>query len=813
MSTYFTEFRFAVRQLTKYWFYTLVIISSISIGIAGNTVVHHWLNSLILNPIPAINNSNMLFFFHENKKEKLLESSFLDYEDFRAELNGKNVGELIAYIPTNLNLHTLGESRVEKVTASFVSENFFSGMSLQPQIGRFFDAEDGIESLSGKPVVVISHETWKNRFASSTDIIGQKMNINQSSFQIIGVAQPNFTGVKPTRTTEVWLPLFKQESLLYKDSKWRTLRHQRSLDVFLYLNESADIEQARNVVNIVHSRLKERFPSENDGINTKLYSLKKPPNDDIALGLNILFFFSWLIIIIICINITNLLLTKNIAREKELSVRKAIGANYLTIFRLFIIEALAISIPTAALSYLLYPFFAQLLQQVVPETPLPAISVNLFETNALYAISTSIAISIGIYIYPAIKAAGVNTDIALKESMRGTSSSVRQRWIRNTLVASQVAMVYFSLSVAIVFLSSFEQMKQEDVGFSYSDTALLATSEIAPATENWQIIEATQRTAKDFANMPGVSQVGFADWVPLGKHGGSTERLAIDGYQSKRHEDMRIYRNLVSENYFEMLNIPLISGRYFSIRDNRNSRPVIIINESFANTYFQNRNPIGRIVRGRGEALEVVGVVKNTKYWSPMDEDTPFFYLPYRQFYKRGMETIFHIQGMSAEDAANTYQRHIASKSSLSFMTWAMPMATYVKASLSEYRILTILLLTMGLIALALAIIGIYGVVSHSVSLRTQEIGIRMAIGATPNEAFLLIMMQSLRSILIGLVIGFGLYLLLWQEIESLLFNIKGIDLVTPLGIGCLLLFVSILSCYRPIRSAVGNHPMKSLIS
>lgn len=807
------DFKYSLRLMVKHWGVSLIVVFSIALGASANSVVFGYVEGFILNPLPAVANTDRLYAFSsKTRSDDYINSSYADFVEYRKGLS--DLGVLMLYKSWPVNLDSGG--RIERVPAMLASQNYFEALNLQPATGRFFRDDDQIEVSGGKPVVVISHDYWASRYSKDPDVVGDTLVLNQLPYTIIGVAPAEFKGTEIGGSYDLWLPLMQMSRLSGSSDYWITDRKTRPFAAILGINQGVSADTVKTRLDVIANRLESTYPDTNAGISAVAFPFVERPEggaSDLSLLLSVLFLASVVVLSIICANLINLLLARSTEREKEVGIRKAVGSGGAGIMRLFVVEGLTMSAIAAVISivavHLLYDFlqfFSSDLQITVAD------STGLSSTLVFYTITLALLMGAVISALPAIRSASVDVGDVVKESSRGSSVGRRTRYLRTLLIICEVALAFVALALAASFVKSFDRITDIEPGFEVERVHLAALTPTGPINERSQLLGFTDELHTGMQDLPGVRAVAFAEFVPLGLSGGSWEDISVRGYAPSPDENMKIYRNFVSEQYFDVMDIAIVDGRAFGHQDGPNSELVTVVNATFAERYFSGRDPVGRTIIGWGREIQVVGVAENSKYRSPTESPRPYLYLPFRQFASTGSDVIMHTSLVNPEmDIGPTVRNVVGRSGSLMYVTWMSSLQTYTGASVFNERILAVLLTLLGATALVLSALGIYGVVSHSVSQRTHEIGVRIALGASVSSILKMILIQSLKTVLIGIAVGILLYLSLWQGIRDMIYGVDSIELSTLLLVSLMLVLLAIMASFAPALRIGKLDPVKAL--
>lgn len=813
MDNFFGDIHYGLRQFRKAWGVTVVIVLSIAIGVSASTTVFGWLDTIVFDPLPiAPRGHELVTVVTRTQSGDYLSSSYADYEDWRDQ--SRSLRGVAVFQERPLSLDSRGQSR--RIWAMGVSGNFFDVLQLRADRGHFFLPEDAVDAPGGAPVAVISHDFWKRQFNSDPSVIGRSIQLNRQELTIIGVTQKGFKGTIVGLSFDVWLPLRQMDKLVGGKGEWVFDRKFRGLHAIARLQPSTALAAAQAELDMISARLAQQHPDENAGSGAHLFPLAKTPYGAQALLsqlLNVLLFASLIVLLIVSANITNILMVRAADREKEIGIRMALGASRVRVFRQLLTEGLVVALLAALVSIALAWLMSGLLRYFVPVTDLPVSLASGLNLKVLaFAAALSLLAGLASALVPALHSMKIKVGDTLKDSSRGVSSGRGKQRLRASLAVAEIALAFVALTGAVLFVRIFDAVNRIEPGFDTQRVLLIALSPNEPGHSIEDLGAYYTRAAERLKALPGVRAVGYAEHVPLGLKGGSWEDLAIEGYEPRLEESMRIYRNFVDEAYFDVMGIARIDGRSFQFDDDAASDPVAIVNETFAKRYFEGGSALGRRIQGWGKELTVVGVVTDSKYASRTESAQPYLYVPYRQFADADSDVILHVNVVGVPQSLQAAARNEVSElNSIGHVAWAMPLENYIGASGFKHKMAAVLLSVLGLTALLLAVLGIYGVVSHSVTQRTNEIGIRMALGATRREVLLLIVWQGLRITLLGLGVGVCAALLLSGMLTSLLFGVNAVDPFTYAGVVAVLLCVAVLGSCIPATRAVRVNPIQAL--
>jgi predicted permease len=778
------------------------------------------MHALLLNPVPgAAEPERMVAVETVAANGDPLTTSYLDYRDFRDHLQSFQT----ISIAQPVALAVGDEDNPQRVWGELVSGSYFDAMRVQPEIGRFFSGAERDDTQNIHPVAVISHSYWKAHYNLSPSAIGATLRMNRTPFTIIGVAPEAFHGSQTGLDFELWLPATMYGQLTHTGTWMLNDRNTRNFMVLARLKPGVSVVQARAEARALASRMAVLHADTNQGIGADVLPLWKghfTPQAVILAPISILMGASGLLLLIVCANVANLLLARATSRQREFSIRLAMGAGPARLGRQLLTETLVLALAGAAAGLLIEGWLGSSLRWLLPRVASPAVlqpqldgGVLLFTTAAAFAVA--ILASAG----PALTGARADLNDILKEGGRSGAAGLHSRRLRGPLVVAEVALAVIALVGAGLFLKSFEQARAIHPGFAPEGVALARFSFSSAGYDAQQTDAFCRRLRENLERTPGVSAVSYDDSPPLGFEGGNWEPLEIEGYIPGRSENMKIYRDLVAPGYFGLMKIPLFAGRDFDLGDTATRlhddpahRKVMIVNQEFARRFFAGRDPIGRKVRGWGEWFTVVGVAGNIKYHQLTERPQPFFYIPIRQVYRPEYGLTFHVRAVGPVANAIAAIRHETAAIDPALMIFdSMPLSEYISASLYGQKVGAVLLNVLGALALLMAALGLYSVMAYSVAQRTAEIGIRMALGAKPRDMMLLVLRQGLGFALTGLAVGSVAAAWLARVVAAVLVSVSPADPTVHLGASAFTIAIALFSAAIPAWRALRVDPMVAL--
>jgi|HubBroStandDraft_6_1064221.scaffolds.fasta_scaffold00872_5 predicted permease len=806
------DVRFGLRMLGKSPGFTSVAVLTLALGIGANTTIFSWIHSVLLNPLPGVGEANRVVALETLTPDgNWVPTSYLDFRDLRD--NCKLVESMSVAKPMDLAVGN--DVNIERVWGEVVSGNFFELLHVQPELGRFFTTAEVDHEQNTHALAILSHSFWMSHYQADPRVIGATVRINHFPYTIIGVAPAAFHGSMPGLTFDMWAPatmygqLSSTGDATLRDRKWRTFR------VLARLAPGDSIEQARDEVKSIAKRMAVADADTNDGMSATLLPMWKAHygiQESLVGPFSILMAACGVLLLIVCANVGNLLLTRATTRQKEFSLRLALGAPRSRLIRQVLTESLLIGTGGMLAGLEIASLLLGSLGFLLPRSSTPSLTRAPIDTSVLlFAIAVAFATAMIAGAAPAFQAAKGNVNDALKEGGR-TGASARSRRLRGLFVVSEMALAMVALIGAGLFVKSFIRLSEIRPGFDPEHVAI-ANLDISAANYNAEQADSySQRLREQLERQPGVADVSYADYVPLGVNNGSWEDLEIRGFVPAPGENMKIYRTLAAPGYFELMKIKVLQGRDFNLKDDMTALPVMIVNEEFVRRFIPNGTAIGRQVNGWGKWFTIVGVVQDSKVYRLTEAPTPYFYVPIRQIYRPEMGLVFYVRTSGPMDGAILGIRRAAQAVDPAVPVFeATSLDDIIAGSLFGQRISASLLSVLASVALLLAAIGLYGVMSYSVEQRTNEIGIRVALGAQPRDVLRLVLSDGARLAGFGVAGGALAGVVLTRLLSSLLFGISATDPFTFGEVAILLTGVALLACAIPALRAMRVDPMVAL--
>ncbi len=786
------DIRYGWRMLIRHRGVTAIAIITLALGIGANTAIFSVVNAVLLRPLPY-QEPERLVSFRSNE-------SVLDLADIKAwsqsfaEIGG-NTQQPLDYISSGEPLQW---------TAGLVTGGFFRTLGAQPLLGRVITEED--DRRGGPFVVVLGHAIWQRQFGGDPGVVGNAIMLSGNSYTVVGVMPPEFK--VPRGETEVWAPV-------HVVSAGAAYRGVHFLRTYARLKPGVTIAQAQSEMGAIDRRLAEAFPGENSRRQTVLISLHDRVIGQVKPALLILFGAVGLVLLIACVNFANLLLARAAARGQELVVRVALGADRLRLTRQLLTESVLISLLGGAAGVALAVWGVELLVAMKPAN-LPRLETIGVDGRALlFTLAVSVLTGVVFGLAPAWQSTRVNVSDALKEGGRGEAGAAKHL-LRSALVVIEMALALVLLTGAGLLINSFWRLRNVQPGFNTDD--LLTMRIELPEARYREIPAQTQyrRALLDEVNsLPGaqaalVSELPMSgDWL--------THDFLVEGQQLSVGQEPDVQTLSVEGDYFRVMRIPLLSGRDFTPQDNENAPLVGIVNQSLARRFFKEENPLGKRVRwARSERINwitIIGVTGDIKHFGLDQLEQPALYTPYPQSgvgWKRWMNLVVRSESDAASLAGAVKSRVWRVDRQIP-VTRARTMIEVMGESVEARRFNMFLLGLFAAVAMMLAAVGIYGVMSYAVAQRTREIGVRIALGARPRDVIRMVLGRGMLLTLIGAAAGLALSLALTHLMSGLLFGVGAKDPLTFASVSLLLSGVALLACYIPARRAAKVDPMVAL--
>ncbi len=813
MNSLLEDVQFAIRTFGRRPGFTIIAIGSLALGIAVNATAFSWVDRVLLRPLPGVRNSGEIVSLKTVAPDgELLDSSYLDFRDFRDQAN--TLAGVIAFKQRPLYIGTAPD--LERVWSEMVSGNFFDVLRVKAILGRTFNRTEEMERPGGAPVAVISESLWRRRFQADPNIVGRHIRLNQQTLSIIGVAPAAFQGTVNGLRFDLWVPLMMQ-SQLTGSWDWLSDRNSRPLALMARLRAGNRIEEAQAEVRTIARRLQIEYPNSNRRLGATVLPMADSPDGAQRIFgtlLKVLLAIAGAVLLIVCANVGNLLLTRALAREKEFGIRLSLGASRLRLIRQLLTEVLMLALAGGAVGLIAASWMSQGIQAFVPPTDLPLTDLGgpVQSLGLLFTIGLCFATAVLCGLAPVSLFFRRDPQKALTEAGRSLTAGVGSRGLSRVLIVCELSLALVALIGAGLFIQSFENAKTANPGFDPEHILLAGLDLSQTHVSGEQTVALLRRLQHHLRTVPGVRDVSLCEDVPLGFLAGSWEEIAVNGYTPQPGENMKLWRNPVSPDYFATLKIPLLAGRDFTDRDTSSSPHVAIVNETFVKRFLGGGPAVGRKFRMKGEETTIAGVVRDSKYRSLAEAPMPYFYIPMAQFYSPGMGVGIEVRTEERPELfAQRLRSEIRRVDPNLPITGTAPFVSYMSASYFAQKVGARLLTVLGSISLLLAALGLYGVIAYSMSQRTREIGIRMAVGARPTQVLRMVLREGLWLCVIGAVAGVVPALLLSRLASSALYGVGSNDLMTYVIAVSTLVCFGLAATWLPARRAANINPVEAL--
>jgi putative ABC transport system permease protein len=804
METLFQDIRFGARMLLRSPAFTSVAIIALALGIGGNTAIFSVVNAVLLRPLPYAAPDRIMRIF-ASAPERGLDRTSISYQRASAIVEQTRLFEHCgSYTFDSANLTGIDEPR--QLTVIRMSAGLLDVLKVSPVAGRNFTADE--DKLGGPLVVILSHKLWSKQFASDPAMVGKTITLDGGSYTVVGVMGTDFGF--PTREIDAWLPRVFEPSFLNRETVERGAGY---LNMIGRLNPGVTVQQAQSEMESIAESSK--IPDHPDsGFGAAVVPFPESATQGVRPTLYILLGAVAFVLLIACANVANLLLAKAAGRQKEIAVRAALGASRARLIRQFLTESVLLALIAGGLGVLLAVWGVELLVSAASGNIPRATEINVDGSVLAYTAIIALLTGIVFGLAPAIQLSNADLNEALKDTSRGSTGGRRRTRTRSVLVVVEVSLSVVLLIGAGLLIRSFVLLQRVDTGFNPSHLLVanisLPTSRYADVNQRSSFYT---RLCQELIAVPGVVSAGVSQSIPLSGNDARSP-IAIDGRPVPPiGERPIILLGIVGPDYFKTMGIPLLQGRFFDDRDNATAPVTVIINQSFARRFFPDENPIGkRVLTGGAQpvAREVVGVVGDIRQLGLDTAPNESFYLCSNQRPQLAMAVVVRTEGPPTSVSSALRARVLAIDHDQPIAS-VQTMEELVTSSVSSQRFISMLLGTFAAVALLLAAIGIYSVMAYTVSQRTGEIGLRMALGAGSQDVLRLVVGQGMTMALIGVAIGLIGAFGLTRVMSSLLFNISATDPITFVAVPLILTGVATGACLVPARRAIKVDPMIAL--
>ena len=810
MGTILQDIRYGIRMLAKNPGFTAVAVLSLALGIGGNATVYSWLEAVLLHPLSMVQDSERLLDVETVMPDgEYHTSSYLDYKDYRD--HNHVFSDMVGFELVGINLKLEKEQLPQRNWGLIVSENFFDVLGVKAARGRVFHESDA-HGPNSDPCIVLGDALWRRRFDSDPKVVGKSVEINQHPFTVIGVAPRGFGGTIVGIAADYFVPMMMQPQALPGESL--ETRNPTFVHMMGRLRPGATLGQARAEMTTIARQLEQQYPDTNKDVGAHVVPVWQAHYGLQAFLLPVLKFLIVVVILVLliaCANVANLLLARATVREKEIAIRSALGADRARLIRQLLIESLLIAGLGGAAGILLSLWTTSFLTVFTPPAHLPIfLPVGVNGRVVAFTLTLSILTAVIFGLTPAWQITRPTGNVSLKDGGLTSSASASQHRLRNLLVVTETILAVVLLAGAGLLVRSLRMATTSSPGFRADHVLLTAFDLRGNGYSDDKAAAFFEQLTDRLKALPGVEGASLERYVPLWFTGRSYTIPELEGYTPKPSEQNLIEYNVVGPNYFSLMQIPILSGREFSPRDRLGSPRVCIINQTMAQRFWPGQNPVGRQVGTWGRQWTITGVAKDIRYHSMNESPMPFLYFPFWQDTGGDANVLIRTSGDPLKLLPQVREQVRQLDSQVAVLE-SDSVENLFSVSLFAYRTAATLAAVLGGLGLLLAAIGIYGVLSYSVSQRSHEIGIRMALGAGRHDVLGLVVGQGMRLTLAGIALGLVAALGAMHLLGSLLYGVTANDPVTFAVVMATLTVVALAACYIPARRAMAVDPMVAL--
>jgi putative ABC transport system permease protein len=807
MNTLLQDARYSLRVLWKKPGFTFVVVLALGLGIGANSAIFSVVNAVLLRPLPYKDSDQLIWLRETNPSADIKEESLSppNYRDWKAQ--SESFEDMGAFASTRLTLAG-GSAEPERLNAAYVTDGFFSVLKAEPRIGRTFIPQE--DTPGNGRVIILSQGLFERRFGSDPNIIGSSITINGNPYTVVGVMPKDFVTPKPDdrRPPEVWAPLAADYS--------KANRRADFLNVIGRLKPGVTVEQARAEMATITQRLEEQYPNSNTGWSAIVMPLHERFVGDVRPALLILLGAVCFLLLIACANVANLLLARSTARQKEIAIRAALGARRGRIMKQLLTESVILGLSGGSLGLLFAFWGIELLISLSPGR-IPRINEISVDSRVLvFTFGVSLLTGIVFGLLPALQASNPNLIETLKEGGRSSAEGMSGGRLRNILAVTEVALALVLLIGAGLMARSFLRLQNVNPGFDAH--RVLTVGFFLPSTkykDGPAIVSFYNDLLNKAESLPGVISASAIDTLPLDT-GGNVLGFVIENRipQNPAENTADAEVRVVTPDYFRTMEIPLLRGRLFEAQDGPDSPQVIVINQTMANRYFPGEDPIGKRINlgnpNTNSWMAIIGVVRDTRHQGLNVEPYSQMYGVHTQATQRSLNLVLRTSGdpMSLVTAIRSRVADMDRELPLSNIR---TMEQILAESILRPRFNMLLISIFALVAVTLASVGVYGVISYSVSQRTHEIGVRIALGAHPRDIFKMVVGQGLKLALTGVGAGVIVAFGLTRVLAGLLYGVQATDPLTFAAISAGLTVIVVMASYIPALRATRVDPMISL--
>jgi putative ABC transport system permease protein len=798
MDTLWQDIKYGARMLVKNRGITAVAVLALALGIGANTAIFSVIEAVLLRRLPFAESDRLVVVWENNfkrdrKTNVVGPANFMRWQDWNHSFE-----RMAAFIEWPVNVTGVGEP--ERVPVGLVTSEFFTTLGVNAALGRAIQPEDG--KPGAERVLLLSDGYWKRKFGADPNVVGKTLAVNGEKRTIVGVMPADFRGLM---VVDMWSPNVLSAEQRNAGGRWMV--------VIARLKPGASMATAQAEMNLLSDRTRAELPKFDAGWGVTVVPLREQLTGDVKLALLVLLGAVGLVLLIACANVANLLLARAATREKELAIRAALGAGRLRLVRQLLTESVLLSLLGGGAGLLLASWGMDGLQTILPADLGRFTAIELNQSVLGFTVMLSMITGLFFGAAPSLALLRPALQESLKEGGRSSGRAAARPWVRNALVVSEVALSLVLLSCAGLLLKSFARLQSVHAGFDPKGVLSMQVSlASAKYAESHQQIQFYNQAVERLEQLPGVTSVGAISWQLMGLGSATSFRLGDRPAPAAGEEPTGEVR-MVTPGWFRTMDVPLLRGRAFTLRDSAKAPQVVVINETAAREFWPGGDPLGKhVLMGWFTDLdaEIIGVVGDVRLTALKQPPRATLYWPVEQVPNSFMTFMIRSSGDPAQ-LAGAVRSAIASIDPDQPVAKMQTMDEVVANSLNQPRFTALLLAIFSGVALTLAVVGIYGVLFYTVSQRTHEIGIRIALGAQKSDVLKMVLGHGMALTLLGMGIGLALALAASRFLQKLLFEVQPTDPLTYAGVAALLAAVALLACYIPARRATKVDPMIAL--
>ncbi|MGE5326940.1 MAG: ABC transporter permease, partial [Deltaproteobacteria bacterium] len=810
LETVLQDIRYGLRQLRRNPGLSILIILCLAIGMGASTAVMSWIEGILLRPFPMVAHQDRLVAMVGTERgiSGYEDISWPDFKDLRA--NCTLAEAFIAEKITGARV-SIGD-RGETIPGSLVSSNYFDALGVHPILGRGFHLQEET-GRNDHPVTVISYQFWQERLRGDPDVIGKTQWLDKVPYTIVGVAPPGFYGTFVGYSFQFWVPVSMQEVVESAPYKLED-RSARWIEGFVMLKPGVSREQAQQQITAAAGRLERDYPNPDRGRGVILLPLWQTPFNAAGVllpTLGVALVVAFFVLLIVCANVGNLLLVRSVARRHEMTVRLAIGAGRARLVRQLLTEGLVLAGLAAGSGFILAYWLRNALVLLLPPQGVSTLLQGELDLRVLVLSGGVCVLSTLLFgLGPALQASGINVSSVLNSESAGVIGGRRRAWIRSGLVLVQVALSFLLLVGAGLVVKSLRSLRTSNPGFSTGDVLMTPVYLPSSAYDLQKARNFQNESLARVRTLAGVESATFARIPPFSLRDYSNAPVAVESYTSGRFEQPTADYDEIGPDYFTTMGIPLLEGRGITPADDEAAPRVAVVNETMAEKFWHGESPIGKRMQVKDRWMRVVGVARNSKYRNFLEPPVPFFYVPLKQNPSLGATLLIRTR-QTSEALAPSLARELRALDPDLDLYEVITLRTQVDRSASSQRIASALLGVFGGLALVLAAVGFYGVMSFAVTQSRRDLGLRIALGAESSDLLRHVMRRGLVLTAGGLALGVAAALATTRLLGYLLYNVSPRD---PMVFGVALAIMtaaSLLASLIPARRATKVDPMVAL--